>query len=280
MSNWTYIIKPYRKWYDTNLKEAWRYKDLLWLFVHRDFVAYYKQTVLGPLWFLIEPLATTAIYMIIFGGLAGLGPEGIPKILFFLSGVTAWKYFADCFVKTSAIFTANAHIFGKVYFPRVVLPVSVVISNMIKFGIQMLLFLGFWIYFLASGDSIEPNYIYIALFPFLVVLMALQGLAFGMIVSALTTKYRDLQKAVQFGVQLLMYASPVVYSLAEAEGWFRTVLLANPMTSILETFKYAFLGVGTFEWSYLAYSLGVTVVALFIGIIMFNRVEKTFMDTV
>ena len=280
MSNWTHVIKPYHKWYEINLREAWRYRDLLWLFVHRDFVAFYKQTILGPLWFLIEPLATTAMYTLLFAGAGGFSTDGSPKILFYLSGVTMWQYFADCLIKTSAIFTVNANIFGKVYFPRIILPCSVVISNMIKLGIQFVLFVGIWCFYLITQDDFTPNYTFIALVPVLIIIMAIQGLAFGMIVSALTTKYRDLQKAVTFGIRLVMFASPVLFPLSTVGGTLKQLILLNPMTSVIETFRYGFLGTGTLDWSLLAYSLTVGVVALFIGIVMFNKVEKSFMDTV
>lgn len=288
--NWSLIIKPRNKWYELNLKDIWRYRDLLWLFVRRDFVATYKQTILGPIWFFVEPVLTALIYTLIFGGIANTAPDSLPKVLFFLSGVTAWKYFADCFTKTSGTFTANAHIFGKVYFPRMIIPISTVFSSMIKFGIQIMLFLVFWVYFLIDPETVfTPNWEYILLMPVLVMIMAGLGLAFGMFVSSLTTKYRDFQHLVGFGVQLLMFASPVVYpmekvkELAASGGipvWLEYAVELNPMTSIIETFKYAFLGEGVFSWYGLLYSFGFMVVMLIISSLFFNKVEKSFVDTV
>jgi lipopolysaccharide transport system permease protein len=249
------------------------------LFVRRDFVATYKQTVLGPLWFIIQPLLTTLAFVLIFGNVARLSTDGLPKILFYLSGVTAWNYFSECLMKTSETFNANANMFGKVYFPRLAVPLSIVLSNLIKFGIQLGLFLGFYFYFLAKGAVIRPTSA-LLLLPVLVLIMAALGLGSGIIVSSMTTRYRDLRYLVQFGTQLLMYSTPVIIPLSKLPERYRWIMLVNPMTSIIETFRYAFLGTGTFNWSQLGYTAAVTAVILAVGVLLFNHVEKTFMDTV
>lgn len=278
-NEWSLIIKPKSNWFDLRLGEIWRYKDLLFLFVKRDFISVYKQTILGPLWFFIQPVLTTLTFTVIFGNLAKIPTDGIPPALFYLAGLTLWTFFSDCINKTSETFTANAAIFGKVYFPRMTVPLSVVISNMIKLGIQFFLFLVFWIYYLYKGTPLHPNFT-LLLVPYLIVLMGFLGLGFGIIISSLTTKYRDLRFLIAFGIQLLMYATPVVYPLSIVPVTYKWLILANPMTSILETFKYAFLGVGEFNWIYLAYSSVFCVVLMALGLIVFHRVEKTFMDTV
>src|SRR6185369_6418221 len=244
-----------------------------------DFVSFYKQTVLGPLWFVIQPLLTTLTFTLIFGNIAKLSTDGLPKILFYLSGVTAWNYFSDCLLKTSETFSANSALFGKVYFPRLAVPVSIVISNLIKFGIQLGLFLCFYIYFLANGAPIRATSA-LFLLPVLVLLMAALGLGAGIIVSSLTTRYRDLRFLVQFGAQLLMYGTPVIYPLSQLSSQYRWIMLINPMTPIIEIFRYSFLGVGDFSWKLLSISAAVTLLTLAIGVLLFNKVEKTFMDTV
>ncbi len=249
------------------------------LFVHRDFIAYYKQTILGPLWFFIQPLLTSLVFTVIFGQIAKISTDGLPPILFYLAGVTAWNYFADCFKKTSNSFTQNAHIFGKVYFPRVIVPLSIVITNLISFSIQFLLLLSFIIYYKLMGAAISPN-IYIFLFPLIMIMMGLMGLGFGMIVSSLTTKYRDLQFLVAFGIQLLMYATPVIYPVSTIPVKYQWLITANPMTSIIETFRYAFLGTGSFSWLGLAYSFVFTLIIFILGLLVFNKTEKNFMDIV
>jgi lipopolysaccharide transport system permease protein len=249
------------------------------LFVRRDFVSQYKQTILGPLWFIIQPLLTTLTFTLIFGNIAKLSTDGLPKILFYLSGVTAWNYFADCLTKTSETFNANANIFGKVYFPRLAVPVSIVISNLIRFGIQLVLFFGFYFYFLARGTAIHSTQV-LWLMPLLVLLMAALGLGTGIIVSSMTTRYRDLRFLVQFGVQLLMYTTPVIYPLSRIPEEYRWIMLANPMTPVIETFRYAVLGTGTFNWGHLGISAAAAALILAIGVLLFNHVEKTFMDTV
>jgi lipopolysaccharide transport system permease protein len=247
--------------------------------VRRDFVSLYKQTILGPIWFFVQPIITSLTFTVIFGNLANVSTDGVPAILFYLCGVTLWNYFSDTLTKTADTFTSNANIFGKVYFPRMIVPLSVVCSNLIKLGIQFLLFIGFWIFYLTKGSVIHPTSALI-LTPFLIVLVGLLGLAFGILISSMTTKYRDLKFLVVFGVQLLMYASPIVYPLSIVPEKYRLLILANPITSIIETFKYAFLGVGEFNWMYLTYSFVFTVLLFLIGLIVFHKVEKSFMDTV
>jgi len=277
--DWDLVVKPLNKWYDLRLKEILRYKDLLLLFVRRDFVSVYKQTILGPIWFFIQPIITSITFTVIFGNLARISTDGIPPILFYISGITLWNYFSDTLTKTSDTFTANANIFGKVYFPRMIVPLSVVLSNLIKFSVQLLLFLSVWVYFLITKDDIHPN-IYLLLVPFLILLMGFLGLAFGIIISSMTTKYRDLKFLVGFGVQLLMYATPIVYPLSIVPEKYKWIILANPVTSIVETFKFAFLGIGDFNIWHLGYSLMFTIILFFIGLVVFHKVEKSFTDTV
>ena len=277
--DWTLIIQPRAKWFDLHLQDLWRYRDLISLFVWRDFVAQYKQTILGPLWFIIQPLLTTIMFTIVFGNIAQLPTDGLPKMLFYLSGTVVWGYFSNCLNNTSNTFVANAGLFGKVYFPRLAVPVSIVISQLFTFGLQLMLFLAFMAYFALNGATVEPNAV-ILLTPFLILLMASLGLGAGIIFSALTTKYRDLRFLLTFGVQLLMYATPVIYPLSAIPGKYRFFILANPMTPIIETFRYGFLGSGTFDPMHLAYSTAFTAGILFIGILLFSRIERTFMDTV
>ena len=276
---WDLVIRPQRGWWDLRLGDLWRYRDLVWLFVWRDFVAFYKQTILGPLWYLIQPILTTVVFTVIFGNIAKLPTDGLPSFLFYLAGNTVWGYFSACLVATSNTFTQNANIFGKVYFPRLAVPVSVVISNLISFGIRFGVFLVFWLYFLLSGSPFRPTWWVLAL-PLLVLLMAGMGLGFGIIVSSLTTKYRDLQQLVGFGVQLLMYATPVIYPLSTVSGIWHWALLFNPMTPMVEIFRLAFLGVSNLDPIWLWYSSGFTLLVLFIGVLLFNHVEASFMDTV
>jgi lipopolysaccharide transport system permease protein len=254
----------------------------LLLFVRRDFISVYKQTILGPLWFFIQPIITAITFAIIFRTLSGISTDGLPQILFYMAGITLWNYFSDTLLKTSDTFSANASIFGKVYFPRLIVPLSVVLSNLVKFGIQFLLFTALWLYYLITSDVVHPNKT-LLIIPLLILLMGFLGLAMGIIISSITTKYRDLKFLVTFGVQLLMYASPIVFPLSmvsEKYPQYKIFLLANPITSIIEAFKYAFLGVGEFNILYLGYSLIFTIVLFFIGLVVFNKVEKSFMDTV
>ena len=278
-THWDLTINPHSKWYDLRIKEIFKYKDLLFLFVKRDFVSIYKQTILGPLWFFLQPIITAITFTVIFGNLAKISTDGLPQILFYMAGITLWNYFADTLTKTADTFSSNANIFGKVYFPRMIMPLSVVVSNLIKLVIQFLLFLGIWIYYLVQSDLIHPNKM-LVLIPFLIILIGFMALSFGIIISSLTTKYRDLKFLVTFGIQLMMYASPIVYPLSIVPEKYKWIIVANPVTSIIETFKYAFLGVGEFSWLYLAYSTLFTIVLFLIGLVIFHRVEKSFMDTV
>jgi lipopolysaccharide transport system permease protein len=278
--HWTEIIEPRNSLFDLRLKEVWRYRDLVAMFVRRDFVATYKQTILGPIWFFVQPLLTSLTYIIIFSRVANIPTDGLPPMVFYHAGITIWNYFADTLNKTATVFRDNANVFGKVYFPRLTMPVSIVISSLIRFFIQLSLFLGVWIFYLVQGGTgIEPN-IYIVLVPFLVVLMGLLSLGCGMIISALTTKYRDMIMLLAFGVQLLMYATPVIYPVSSIPEKYRWIIMANPVSSIVETFRFAFLGSGSFSWGSLAYSTVFTVIILFTGVIIFNKVEKSFTDTV
>lgn len=280
--NYEWTIEAESYLLDLKLNEVWGYRDLLWLLVRRDFVSFYKQTILGPLWFFIQPLFTTIIFTFVFGNLAGISTDGLPKPLFYLAGIIAWNYFADCLTKTSTVFRDNAGIFGKVYFPRLIVPLSIVMSNLVRFAVQMILFMMLMGYYLFSGANFEPSWA-ISLFPLLIVIMALLGLGFGMIISAMTTKYRDLAFLVGFGVQLLMYATTVIYPLSTAlEKYpkYAWIIKYNPMTPILETFRYGFLGKGCFSWTSLGYVTLITFVILIFGIVIFNKVERNFVDTV
>lgn len=273
-------IEPQRSLLDLRLGELWRYRDLVSLFVRRDFVAAYKQTVLGPLWYLIQPLLTTITFTVIFGQIASLPTDGLPQFLFYMSGTVVWSYFAECLNKTSNTFVQNANLFGKVYFPRMAVPVSILISNLITFTVQFALFLVFVLFFAVRGADVAFHWGWIALTPVLILMMAGLGLGFGVIISSLTTKYRDLRFLVQFGVQLLMYAAPVIYPVSSIPERFQPLILANPMTPIIEAFRYAFLGAGTVDVLHLAYSFVFMLVVVFAGSLIFNRVEQTFMDTV
>jgi lipopolysaccharide transport system permease protein len=276
---WDLVIRPKTGWFDLHLADLWRYRDLTMLFVWRDFVAQYKQTILGPLWHLLQPLFTTLLFTVIFGRIAKLPTDGAPPMLFYMAGITAWTYFAECLNRTSTTFIQNASIFGKVYFPRLCVPLSVVISNLVKFAIQFALFLGFLAYYRVRGAAIHPN-ICILLTPIFLLMMAALGLGAGIIVSALTTKYRDLQVLVTFGVQLAMYATPVIIPMSIFPNASRWIMLLNPMAPIIEAFRYAFLGEGVFSWGYLGIGAGIIGGVLLLGIVLFNHVERTFMDTV
>lgn len=277
--NWTTIIKPKTGWFDINLKELIQYKDLIVMFVKRDFKTMYKQTILGPLWIIINPLLTTLMFTIVFGNIANISTDGMPQIVFYMLGTTVWTYFSSCLTKTSSTFTGNAAIFGKVYFPRLVTPISTVISGLINFGVQFLMFLGFMAYFMIKGSPIEPN-LWILITPLLLVQLAALALGFGIIISSMTTKYRDLAVLVTFGVQLWMYATPVVYPASQIGGKLKILMMLNPVSPIVESFRYAFLGSGSIPWNYLGISVVTTLVVLFAGVVLFSRVEKTFMDTV
>jgi lipopolysaccharide transport system permease protein len=276
---WSEVIEPKTRLLDLRLKELWRYRDLVMMFVRRDFVANYKQTILGPLWFFIQPLLTTVMFIFIFGKVARLSTDGLPMLAFYLAGVTIWNYFAETLNKTASVFRDNAQMFGKVYFPRLTMPVSIVISNLVRFLIQFALFLAVWVYYFVNEGTIHPT-IYLLLTPVLVLMMGLLALGFGMIFSSLTTKYRDLVFLLTFGVQLLMYATPVIYPLSSISEKYKMIILANPMSAIVETFRYGFLGSGSFSWAQLGYSFVFAVGIMIIGTIIFNRVEKSFTDTV
>jgi lipopolysaccharide transport system permease protein len=276
---WDLIIEGQSSLFDLKLKDIWHYRDLMLMFVKRDFVSFYKQTILGPLWFFIQPLFTTLVYTFVFGNLAGISTDGLPQPLFYLAGITAWNYFADCLTKTSTVFRDNANIFGKVYFPRLIMPLSIVASNLVRFGVQLLLFLAMIGYYIWQGAALGPTWP-LFLFPVLVLLMALLGLGLGLIITAMTTKYRDLAFLVQFGIQLLMYGTTVIYPLSAAPAKFKSIIELNPMTSIIEVFRFSFLGQGEFSFKSIGYSVGFTIVVLLVGIVVFNKTEKTFIDTV
>ena len=277
--DWNLVIKGHTSLFDLKFNDVWNYRDLLWMFVKRDFVSFYKQTVLGPLWFFIQPLFTTLVFTFVFGNLAKISTDGLPQQLFYLSGITAWNYFSDCLTKTSTVFRDNASIFGKVYFPRLIMPLSIVVSNLVRFLVQLLLLVIMMVYFGAQDASFEVTYA-IIFFPFLVALMALLGLGLGLIITAMTTKYRDLTFLVSFGVQLLMYGTTVIYPLSAAPEKYKKIIELNPMTGIIEAFRFAFLGKGEFSvWS-IGYSVLVTLVVLFLGVIIFNKTEKNFVDTI
>ncbi len=277
---WTNVINPKSGWFDINLKEVWGYRDLIMLFVKRNFIAQYKQTILGPLWAIIQPLLTTVVFTVVFGVIAGLPTDGVPNFIFYMCGNIAWGYFASCLTHTSQTFVSNARIMGKVYFPRLVIPISTIITNLISYGIQIAFFLCFWAYYWLKPNSIIKPNAWILLIPLLIAQMALLALGTGIIISALTTKYRDLAMLVGFGVQLWMYGTPVAYSSTMVPQKYMNLYMLNPMASIIEAIRYAFLGTGGISGGYLLISLGVTVFILFIGVILFSRVEKTFMDTV
>ena len=276
---WDLEITPQRGWLDLHLSDLWRYRDLVGLFVWRDFVAGYKQTILGPLWYIIQPILSTIVFTVIFGKIAGLSTDGIPSFLYYLSGNTVWGYFAGCVTATSNTFIANAGIFGKVYFPRLSIPVSIVISNLISFAIRFGVFLIFWGAALFGQPGFAPTMWVLAL-PLLLLLMAALGLGFGIIVSSLTTKYRDLQHLVGFGVQLMMYLTPVIIPFSSAQGAWRSLLLVNPMTPVVELFRLAFFGVSALNPLWILYTIGFALAALLSGLLLFNHIEASFMDTV
>lgn len=278
---WTEVIKPHTRLFDLRLKDVWRYRDLLILFVKRDFIAQYKQTILGPLWHIIQPIFTTIIFLLVFSKIANIPTDGIQPILFYMSGITIWNYFATSLSGTSNTFVNNAHIFGKVYFPRLVIPISIVISNIIRFGIQFLILLAAIIYFHVRGEQSIHFGLSWLLIPFLILIMAGIGLGLGIIISSLTTKYRDLTVLIGFGVQLLMYATPVAYPMSYLAGkQFGKLIAYNPLSAIVEGFRYALFEKGNFEFSSLGYSILFMVVTLFFGSLIFNKVERSFMDTV
>lgn len=276
---YTTVIKPQNGWFDLHLGELLRYTDLIFLFVKRNFTAYYKQTILGPAWAIIQPFLTTVIFTVVFGNIAGLAPAGVPPFLFYLAGNVVWQYFSGCLTATATTFTSNAAILGKVYFPRLVMPISTVLSQLISFAIQLLFFLAFWVYYLLVPSGVSPNAC-IFLFPLLVLQLGMLSLGFGIIISACTTKYRDLAMLVGFGVQLWMYATPVAYDISMIPEKWMGLYMCNPVTPVVMTMRYGFLGVGSFSLRYYLVGWATTLVVLFLGIVLFSRVEKTFMDTV
>jgi len=277
--SWDLEIKPKDNVFDLHLKDVWNYRDLLWLLVRRDFVSFYKQTIFGPLWLFIQPIFTTVIFTLVFSNLAKISTDGVPPPLFYMAGNVAWNYFSDGLNKTSTVFRDNASIFGKVYFPRLIMPLSIIFSNLTKFGIQFSLFLFMMVFYAFNGFKIEPNW-YILLFPIVIFLMAILGLGLGLIITAMTTKYRDLIFLVSFGLQLLMYATPIIYPLSAAPQKYRIFIICNPVSGLIETFRYGFLSTGQFSLGAFAYSVAASIVIFLIGLVVFNRVERTFVDTI
>ena len=275
---WTTVIRPKNKLFDLKLIELWQYRDLIVMFVKRDFKTMYKQTILGPLWIIINPILTTLMQVLVFGNIADISTDGMPQFLFYMAGNTVWLYFSSCLTKTSTTFTANAAVFGKVYFPRLVTPISIVISGLISFGVQFAIFLVTDIYYTVNG-MVHPGLL-VLLTPLLVIELALLGMGCGIIISALTTKYRDLAVLVTFGVQLWMYGSAIIFPVSSLPEKWAHLLMLNPVVPIVEAFRYAYTGHGTFSVKYLGIGAIVTLVILFVGIVIFNKVEKTFMDTV
>lgn len=279
MSDWSIIIKPHKKWYDIDFKGLWQYRDLFFMYIKRDIIVQYKQTILGPLWYVIQPVFTTIMYMFVFGGLAGISTDGVPQPLFYMSGIMMWNYFNSVFSSSSTLFVANAAIFGKVYFPRLVVPLATATSNLLKFLIQLLLFIAIYIFFVCTGTHLSLNWT-IVFFPIVVVLVGLFALAAGLIVSSKTTKYRDLMQLVNFGVQLYMYATPIIYPLSAAPEKYRQIIMLNPLSPLFEATRYMFMGCGAISWSGLAYSLVFTLLLTAYAVVVFSRTERTFMDTV
>jgi lipopolysaccharide transport system permease protein len=277
--DWDLVIKGHTSLFDLNFADLWRYRDLMLLFVKRDFVSFYKQTILGPLWFFIQPIFTTIVFTFVFGNLAGISTDGLPQQLFYLTGITSWNYFSDCLTKTSTVFRDNASIFGKVYFPRLIMPISIVVSNLVRFGVQLLLLLVMMGYFGLQGANFEVTY-GIFFFPILVLMMALLGLGLGLIITAVTTKYKDLTFLITFGVQLLMYGTTVIYPLSAAPEKYKSIIELNPMTGIIEAFRFGFLGKGEFTLWSVGYSAIITIIVLFFGILIYNKTEKNFVDTI
>lgn len=273
-------IEPKNGWFDIDLKELWRYRDLILMFTKRSFIVVYKQTILGPAWIILQPLMTTLIYTLVFGNIAGISTDGTPQLLFYMGGTALWSFFSSCLNKTASTFTGNSGVFGKVYFPRLVSPISTVLSAAINFGVQLMMFMIFWLYYIIKGQ-VSPNYLGILLLPILIVYLGMLGLGCGIIISSLTTKYRDLSMLVSFGVQLWMYITPIVYPMSTlGNGGLYKLVMLNPVTCAMETFRWIFLGVGTVEPLYWCISIVVMIVVMLLGVMIFSKVEKTFMDTV
>jgi lipopolysaccharide transport system permease protein len=276
---WDIVMKPKTGWFDIDLLELWRYRDLIGMFVKRDFVTFYKQTILGPLWYIIQPLFTTVVFTIIFGKVAKISTDGLPPFLFYMAGNVMWGYFSTCLNATAGTFNNNAGIFGKVYFPRLTVPIATVVVNFLQFFIQLILFIGFYIYFFANGASINPTLWLLGL-PVIMLQMALLCFGLGILLSSMTTKYKDLRFAMGFLVQLWMYGTPIVYPLSQIPEWLLPYYVINPMVAIVESFRYAFFGTSVIQFSHIVISWCVTLLLVFVGIIIFSRIEKTFMDTV
>lgn len=275
----TYYINSKQSVFSLNLHEVWEYRDLLLMLMKRDFITFYKQTILGPLWFIVQPLLTTLIYMVLFGNIAKLSTDGMPQVLFYLSGITIWNYFSESLTKTSTVFTSNAGMFGKVYFPRLIMPLSIVASALMKFAVQFGIFIVVLLYYVIFTDTVHPNW-WILLTPVLILLMAMFALGMGMIFSSMTTKYKDLTFLLSFGTQLFMYVTPVVYPISALPEKFKFLAYFNPLSSIFECFRYAYLGAGSFDLMSLMISAVVILILLVVGTVIFNKVEKSFMDTV
>ena len=275
----SYFINSKQSVFSLNLKEVWAYRDLLLMLVKRDFITFYKQTVLGPLWFVVQPLLTTAIYMVIFGNIAKLSTDGAPQVVFYMSGITIWNYFSESLTKTSSVFTSNAGMFGKVYFPRLIMPLAIVTSSLMKFAVQFGIFFLILLYFVVFTDDVQPN-VWMLFTPVLILLMAMFALGMGMIFSSLTTKYKDLTFLLTFGIQLVMYVTPVVYPISALPEKFRFLVYMNPLSSVFECFRYAFLGSGSFDLMSMLWSGIFIIFILILGTVIFNKVEKSFMDTV
>jgi lipopolysaccharide transport system permease protein len=280
INEWDLTIEPQNSLFKLNLKDVWRYRDLLGLLVKRDFTSFYKQTILGPLWFFIQPLFTTITFVFIFGNLAGLSTDGLPQPLFYMTGVVAWNYFAECVTKTSTVFKDNANIFGKVYFPRLTMPLSIVVSNLVKLAVQFVMLIILFVYYIFTQNYTPNLSVYTLLIPFYLIIMAALGLGLGMIISAMTTKYRDLSFLVTFGIQLFMYATPVIYPLSSAPEKYRSLIELNPMTNIVEGMRFSLLGTGALSFYSLSYTIIFTCAILVLGTLIFNKVEKSFVDTV
>lgn len=276
--NWDLIIQKKTNLFDLRLKEVWMYRDLLRMFVIRDFVTIYKQTILGPLWFFIQPILTTLMFTVIFGNLAKIPTDGAPKLIFYMSGITLWGYFSTCLVDVSKVFISNSGIFGKVYFPRLIMPLTIIVSNLMKFGVQFVMFLCFFAYFYNQG-TINPN-IWVFFIPFVLLIMAVLSMGIGLILSSMTTKYRDLTMLIAFGIQLFMYATPIIYPLSAVPAKYLWLVKLNPLVPIFEYMRFAYLGVGNFQINSLLYTVFFSVIILAVGVVVFNKVQKTFMDTV
>jgi len=280
-TEWDLVITPNRGWFELHLTEVWKYRDLLGILIKRDFSTFYKQTILGPLWFFIQPLISTVVFSFIFNRVAGIPTDSLPPILFYMSGIIAWNYFSGCLISTSGTFKANAGLFGKVYFPRIIVPLSIVISGLAKLGVQLLLFLGFYFYFIfIRNEQIVPSFQTMLLLPIMIFQMAFLGQGLGMIISSMTIKYRDLSYLINFGTQLLMYASPIVYPLSVVPDQYKNFIIANPMTPIIEGFRQSFVGKGYLDFNMFMYSFSITLIIYFIGLLIFNRVEKNFIDMI